>query len=135
MPRRGVYHGPVNTRRAIASRLGPRLGGLMVGIALALQACASEPPRAITVEGRVMTVANQGREPWDNVEIWLNDHYRVTRSRMAAGERFSVPLDAFVAGFGQRFVPGRQVVKGIEVTATTATGQAVRLVWGEGRRR
>jgi hypothetical protein len=100
-----------------------------------LAACSSQPPRAITVEARTITVQNQSREPWENVEIWLNDHYRVTRSRMPAGERFGVPLDAFVAGFGQRFVPGRQVVKGIEVTATTAGGQAVRLVWGEGRRR
>jgi hypothetical protein len=127
-----MYHGLVNVGRAAAIGLG--LGGLMMCIALALQACASQPP-AITVEARAMTVQNQSREPWENVEIWLNDHYRVTRSRMPAGERFGVPLDAFVAGFGQRFVPGRQVVKGIEVTATTATGQAVRLVWGEGRRR
>ena len=128
-----MYHGLVNAGRAAAIGLG--LGGLMMCIALALQACASQPPPAITVEARAMTVQNQSREPWENVEIWLNDHYRVTRSRMPAGERFGVPLDAFVAGFGQRFVPGRQVVKGIEVTATTARGQAVRLVWGEGRRR
>jgi len=128
-----MYHGLVNAGRAAAIGLG--LGGLMMCIALAFQACASQPPPAITVEARAMTVQNQSREPWENVEIWLNDHYRVTRSRMPAGERFGVPLDAFVAGFGQRFVPGRQVVKGIEVTATTATGQAVRLVWGEGRRR
>jgi hypothetical protein len=107
----------------------------MMCSALALQACSGEPPPAISVDARAMTVQNQSREPWENVEIWLNDHYRVTRSRMPAGERFGVPLDAFVAGFGQRFVPGRQVVKGIEVTATTARGQAVRLVWGEGRRR
>ena len=51
------------------------------------------------------------------------------------GERFGVPLNAFVAGFGQRFSPGRQVVQGIEVTASTGTGRTVRLVWGEGRRR
>ena len=114
---------------------GLMLGALILGGALALQACSSQPPPAISVEARAMTVQNQSQEPWENVEIWLNDHYRVTRSRMPAGERFGVPLDAFVAGFGQRFVPGRQVVRGIEVTATTASGQVVRLVWGEGRRR
>jgi hypothetical protein len=100
-----------------------------------LPACSSQAPPPIRVEERALTVENQSRETWENVEIWLNDHYRATRSRMPAGERFTVPLNAFVAGFGQRFVPGRQVVKGIEVTATSRGGQAVRLVWGEGRRR
>jgi hypothetical protein len=82
-----------------------------------------------------MTVENMTGGDWQNVEIWLNDHYRVTRARMPAGERFGVPLDAFVAGFGQRFNPAKQVVQGIEVTAVTAGGKPVRLTWGSGRRR
>jgi len=113
-------------------RLAVCAGALAGGLTAA---CSSEPPRPITVEARSLTVQNQSPDTWEHVEIWLNDHYRVTRSRMPAGERFTVPLDAFVAGFGQRFIPGRQVVKGIEVTATASGGQAVRLVWGEGRRR
>ena len=66
-----------------------------------------------------MTVTNTSHDVWLNVEIWLNDHYRVTKSRMPPGERLGIPLDAFVAGFGQRFNAARQVVQGIEVTATT----------------
>ena len=108
------------------------LGGLLMGLALVLSACSSDPPPAITVTAQAITVENQSPEPWDNVEIWLNDHYRVTRSRMVAGERFGVPLNAFVAGFGQRFVPVRQVVKGIEVTATT--GKRADRPAGVGRR-
>jgi len=111
------------------------LGALLAILALAGQACSSDPPKDIVVEGRALAVVNHSTEAWDNVEIWLNDHYRVTRSRMQPGERFDVPLNAFVAGFGQRFSPGRQVTRGIEVTATTRSGHAVRLVWGEGRRR
>jgi hypothetical protein len=128
-----MYHGPVSAGRATIGWTG--MGGLLLGIALVMTACSSERPRDIIVDARAITVVNHSQESWENVEIWLNDHYRVTRSRMGAGERFGVPLNAFVAGFGQRFVPGRQVVKGIEVTATTAKGQAVRLVFGEGRRR
>jgi len=98
-------------------------------------ACSSAARSPFTVTERAITVENQSRDAWDNVEVWLNDHYRVIKPRMAPGERFDIPLNTFVAGFGQRFSPGRQIVKGIEVTATTGSGQAVRLVWGEGRRR
>jgi hypothetical protein len=108
-------------------------GALAAG--LLAPGCSGDPTTPIRVEGQTVSVENRSPDAWENVEIWLNDHYRVTRSRMPAGERFDVPLNAFVAGFGQRFVPGRQVVKGIEVTATGRGGQAVRLVWGEGRRR
>jgi hypothetical protein len=40
----------------------------------------------------------------------------------------------FVAGFGQRF-PRDQQVTGIEVTATGESGDRVRMIWGNGRRR
>jgi hypothetical protein len=128
-----MYHGSVKTGPTTGIRLV--LAGPLLSAALMLQSCSGEPPKAIIVDARAITVVNHSQESWENVEIWLNDHYRVTRPRMRAGERFGVPLNAFVAGFGQRFVPGRQVVRGVEVTATTAKGQAVRLVFGEGRRR
>lgn len=103
------------------------------GLASAL-ACTPRPD-PIQIQQRALVVENQSRTPWTNVEVWLNDHYRVTRSRMEPGERFSIPLSTFVAGFGQRFDPGHQAVKGIEVTATGADGQPVKLTWGAGRRR
>jgi hypothetical protein len=53
---------------------------------------------------------------------------------MAPGERFVVPVEMFVAGFGQRF-PRDQQVTGIEVTATGESGDRVRMIWGNGRRR
>jgi hypothetical protein len=128
-----MYHRRVTTYGLAMIRWG--VTAAVVAVASLAGGCSSEAPRPITVTAQTITVDNQSRDSWENVEIWLNDLYRVTRSRMLPGERFGVPLNAFVAGFGQRFVPGRQVVKGIEVTATTARGEAVRLVWGEGRRR
>jgi hypothetical protein len=80
-------------------------------------------------------VENQTAVEWRQVEIWVNDHYRVTASSIAAGSSLSAPLDAFVAGFGQRFDPRRQGVTGIEVTAIDTENKAVKLVWGKGRRR
>lgn len=80
-------------------------------------------------------VENQTVQVWTEIEIWVNDQYRVTKGSMAPGERFVVPLDAFVAGFGQRFDARRQQVAGVEVTARAADGARVTLVWGKGRRR
>ena len=90
-------------------------------------------PEPVQVEGHWVRVENQTSSDWTDVEIWVNDHYRVTRSSIAAGERFQAPLDAFVAGFGQRFDAKRQRVKGIEVTARSGN-QAIRLIWGAGRK-
>ena len=100
---------------------------------LALAAC-SGPPERLSIEDRTITVYNDSGEAWNGVEIWVNDHYRVTRAAIASGERFIVPVETFTAGFGQRFDPA-QAVGGIEVTATDASGDPVRLTWGTGRRR
>lgn len=78
---------------------------------------------------------NFSDDAWTGVEVWVNDHYRVTSPALARRGRLVAPLDTFVAGFGQRFDPRRQRVRGIEVTARTASGAPVRLVWGTGRRR
>jgi hypothetical protein len=99
-----------------------------------LAAACSTPPERLTLAGRTITIFNDSAEAWKAVEIWVNDHYRVTRDTIVPGERFAVPLESFVAGFGQRFRRDQHVT-GIEVTATDASGQPVRLVWGTGRRR
>ena len=100
---------------------------------LSMSACAPRPER-LTIEGRTITIYNDSGETWKAVEVWVNDHYRVTREAMAPEERFVVPLESFVAGFGQRFARNQQVT-GIEVTATDESGDPVRLTWGNGRRR
>lgn len=102
--------------------------------AATLAAACAAPPERLQLEDRAITVYNDSREEWRSVEIWVNDHYRVTRDAIAPGERFTAPLETFVAGFGQRFDPVRPV-RGVEVTAVDRSGEPVRLVWGEGRRR
>ena len=102
---------------------------------LAAPACRTIPPEPITFRDRAIVVENLTTAEWQNVEVWLNDHYRVTKSRMPPGERFTIPFSAFVAGFGQRFDAARQPVRGVEVTAAAPGGRAVKLVWGTGRRR
>ena len=117
-------------RRREALALAP-----VIGLFLAAGACSDVPPEPITFQGRSIVVENLTADEWQNVEVWLNDHYRVTKSRMPPGERFNIPLSAFVAGFGQRFDARRQPIRGVEVSATAPGGRPVKLVWGTGRRR
>jgi hypothetical protein len=106
---------------------------LAVACSAALVAC-DEPRDPIVVQRTSLTLENQSSSEWTGIEIWVNDHYRVTASSLAAGGRLNVPLTSFVAGFGQRFNTGTNVF-GVEVTAKTAGGEPVRLIWGKGRRR
>jgi hypothetical protein len=108
---------------------------VLAAVALSVSGCRTTPPEPITFVDRAIVVENLTADEWQNVEVWLNDHYRVTKSRMPPGERFSIPFSAFVAGFGQRFDAARQPIRGVEVDATSAGGQKVRIVWGAGRRR
>ena len=119
-------------------RVSNRKPKLAVGLALlavAVAACRSEPPQPIRVQPTRLIIQNQTASPWSQVEVWLNDHYRVTAPRLEAGQQLVIPLDVFVAGFGQRFDARKQVVQGIEVTARSGDGRPVKLVWGRGRRR
>lgn len=122
----------------MACSKGPRFAGgawhLLLVCACVLSACGEE--RApIQIETHQITVENQTRQRWTNVEIWLNDHYRVIARELDPGGRLVVPLDTFVAGFGQRYDRRRQSPFGIEVTARTESGEEIRLIWGKGRRR
>ncbi len=115
------------------STLPAKAAAVLLAAVLASSAACGGPPERLSIEDKRITVFNDSGEAWNGVEIWVNDHYRVTRSTIAGGERFIVPLETFVAGFGQRF-DATQPVRGIEVNATDASGDPVRLTWGEERR-
>jgi hypothetical protein len=110
--------------------MGKRLAS---ALALAALAACSAPPERLTKDERTVIAYNDSGEAWRGVEIWVNTHYRVTRDAIEPGERFVAPLETFVAGFGQRFHPADHV-SGIELRATDASGDPVRVVWGDGRR-
>jgi hypothetical protein len=105
-----------------------------VSAALAVMAaCGGEPPRAIQFNANRLSVVNQTAMRWTNVEVWMNNHYRVTIPVLEPGQRLDVPLDAFVAGNGHRFQPKNQGVEGVQVLATGADGKGLTLNWGKGR--
>ena len=104
---------------------------LLVALAAAglLTAGCASPPAGdpLKLEGNLLTVENRTAQEWRGVEIWLNTYYRVTAPSIAAGSRFQAPLDAFVAGFGQRFNVRRTQIQDLRLTATLPDGAPLEL--------
>jgi hypothetical protein len=99
------------------------------------RACSDVQRQSIIVESGRISVVNVSDAPWTDVEVWLNDHYRMQARELVPGQRLVMPIRGFVAGFGQLFDPEKQSPYGIEVTATDRGGKPVRLTWGAPRRR
>jgi hypothetical protein len=131
----GIPHSAFVSARATWHVPGARAAVVLLLAVLVLGAGCRERREPIRVERGTLIVENQTSQDWTDLEVWLNDHYRVTTRRLEAGGQFVIPLRTFVAGFGQRFDPQRQHVEGVEVTAAAADGEPVRLVYGTGRRR
>ena len=103
---------------------------LIVAVAIVVTAagCSTKRPEdPLKLEGNLLTVDNRSAKEWTAVEIWLNTHYRVTTNSIPAGGRFQVPLDAFVAGFGQRFNFKRQQIVDLRLDAKLPDGTPLEL--------
>lgn len=95
---------------------------------LALAAACSDPPPPITVNDNTITVTNQSSDEWRNVLIVVNDHYRGGVPVLKPEGRLNAPISQFDTGYGQRWVVGTPIRK-VEVTAKTAGGEPVKLMW------
>lgn len=107
-------------------------GGILACVVLAALAasaasCYKAPDEPLKLEGNMLTVDNRTSRDWGRVEIWLNTYYRVTAASIPAGGRTQMPLDTFVAGFGQRFDFHRMQVKDLRLTATLSDGKPIEL--------
>jgi hypothetical protein len=111
---------------AVRALLSPIIVAAVVATAAAT-ACSKPPADPLQLERGTLTVSNRSAKDWTHVEIWLNRSYRVTVATIPAGTTFQVPLDAFVAGFGQRFDVKRTQVQDLRLTATLADGQPFEL--------
>ena len=87
--------------------------------------CSSSGSRPIQVQRNLLTVDNRTPRDWLDVEIWINQQYRITVARIAARSRFTATLDVFVAGFGQRFDVRRQRIDDLRLKGREADGTPV----------
>lgn len=104
-------------------------------IALALAAACSPPPDPITIAENTVVVTNETSREWRNVVVTVNDHFSGGAPRLSAGGRLTAPLSQFHTAFGQRYDTSRQVVYKVEVTASDSNGEAVKLRWGQDKKR
>jgi hypothetical protein len=100
-----------------------------LALALLLAAGCSSRRDPIVINDNIITIENQTSREWRQVVVTVNDHFRGGSPSLAAGGLLTAPLSNFQTGFGQRFAVGRQSVFKIEVTATDARGEAVKLEW------
>jgi hypothetical protein len=108
---------------------------VVVAGTLLVRHCRSDVRQAIRVEEHRLVITNLTGTPWSDVEVWLNNYYRAQAPAVAPEQRLEIPLDVFVAGWGQRFDRNRQAPTGVELTARGADGKPVTLRWGSGRQR
>ena len=91
-------------------------------------ACRSTPPiEPLKLDGNLLTIDNRSAQDWKDVEVRLNGNHTVRIPSIAAGGRMQVPLDAFVAGFGQRFDYHRTQITDLRLTATLPDGKPLAL--------
>lgn len=93
--------------------------------ALVAASCARTPVDPLQLDRGLLTVTNDSDEAWTNVEIWINQQFRVTVPSIDAHSRFQVPLGSFVEGFGRRFDRGRMPLNSLRLTAKTPGGAPV----------
>lgn len=105
--------------------------GAVLGI-LGLAAC-SEIQEPIVVEDGSVTIQNLSDSDWKDVRITVNDHFNGGVRSLAAGQRLNAPLSQFQSGLGYRYDRARMSPYKVEVTATDAGGNPVKLFWGENR--
>lgn len=83
------------------------------------------PPDPLQLDGGILTVDNRTSKDWTDVEIWINQYFRVAVPRIAAGSRFQVPLNAFVSGYSQRFDHHHAIIRDLRLTAKEPEGKPV----------
>jgi hypothetical protein len=102
-------------------------------LVLVSSGCSEELRKPLAVGNGRVTVMNMTDERWSEVSIWLNSYYRAQFPGLDVNGRLDAPLERFEGAFGRRYDPAREQPHGVEVTATTASGKPVKLVWGTGK--
>jgi hypothetical protein len=100
---------------------------LFLAVASTAASCYKAPLEPLRLDGNMLTVDNQTSTDWNDVEVWVNTHYRVITKSVPAHSRFQAPLDTFVEGFGHRFDFKRQQVRDVRMNAKLPDGKPIEL--------
>jgi len=92
------------------------------------QGCEPALEPIVIADGAV-TVRNQTEVEWQNVRIWVNEHYAGGARSIPAGGFVREPLSRFVAAQGQTMTASTRVTS-VVVLASNPDGTRVRVVFG-----
>lgn len=89
-------------------------------------ACSTKPPAApLQLDAGRLTVTNNTRDEWTQVQIWVNRQYRLTVESIPAGQQLQTPLSIFVEAYGRRFDFSKQQIKDLRLEAKKKNGDPV----------
>jgi hypothetical protein len=105
---------------------------LVLGIAwFAWQRRSTSTLETIAVDDGTVTVRNQTPRDWQNVRIWVNEHYAGEARSIAAGSFVREPLSRFITAGNVTFDAARLKVNSVVVLAMEPDGTRVRVPWGK----
>jgi hypothetical protein len=90
-------------------------------------ACAERTRPALNLDGTRLTIYNDTDETWSNVEVILNQHFRIQPKDIEPDGIVQAPLDIFVAGYGQRFNFKTMQIKDLRLKAKRPNGEPFEL--------
>ena len=71
---------------------------------------------------------NHSGQVWKDVEVWINQQFRVTTPMIMNKQAFHARLDHFVTGYGQKFNFSRMQIKDVRMNAKGEDGAPVEIV-------
>jgi hypothetical protein len=88
-------------------------------------ACAERSRPALHLDGNRLTIYNDTDETWQNVEVFLNHHFRIQPNDIEPDGIVQAPLDIFVAGYGQRFNFKTMQITDLRLKAKRPNGEPI----------
>jgi hypothetical protein len=99
------------------------LAAALVCTAAWAAACTERTRPALNLDGNRLTIHNDTDETWSNVEVILNQHFRIQPKDIEPDGIVQAPLDIFVAGYGQRFNFKTMQITDLRLKAKRPNGQ------------
>ena len=90
-------------------------------------ACSERTRPALHLDGNRLTIYNDTAETWSDVEVILNQHFRIQPKDIAPDGIVQAPLDIFVAGYGQRFNFKTMQITDLRLKAKRPNGEPIEL--------
>ena len=99
----------------------------IVCAAVGAAACVERTRPALNLDGTRLTIYNDTDETWSNVEVILNQHFRIQPKDIEPDGIVQAPLDIFVAGYGQRFNFKTMQITDLRLKAKRPNGEPIEL--------